>query len=269
MEDLIMKKESQKHRMVKTSRRAAIRSPVIGCFILSLIVAGCCLKTYPDPVISYDHEDEEGRMYIMVVNWDDYSDELFAEAPNLPPCGENENSSRTWVDIYDAETDERIYGFCALSDNEGLQDLWFFPDGYRGKVYIIIKDRKCDKSYKSNTVEYGECLDSFPNPVIVFDHIDNEGRVYIPVTNWADYSDKLFREAPELPPCGLNTNSARTWVDIYDAGTNAKIYGFCALDSKENLQDIWFMPDTTGGKVYIIMRDRACEIDYISNTVGY
>jgi hypothetical protein len=64
-----------------------------------------------------------------------------------------------------------------------------------------------------------DCRTTHPNPIIKFDRIDSAGRVYIPVVNWSVYPNQMFRKAPGLPPCGSNTNSARTWVDIYNADT--------------------------------------------------
>jgi hypothetical protein len=236
--------------------------------VSSLVFYGCC-KTYPLPVIKYDHRDIDGRIYIPVVNWNVYPDRLFVEAPGLPPCGNNTKSSRTWVDIYNADNNARLYGFCAFKKSEDLNGLWFTPSTRSGKVYIIINDRKCHKTYKSNTVEWGECLDSLPVPEISFDHKDNEGRVYIPVTNWKAYSDDLFRQAPELPPCGLNTNSSRTWIEIFNADDNVRVYGFCALSKKSDLQGIWYLPKNKTGKAYITINDRACNRQVKSNTISW
>ncbi len=233
------------------------------------IAYGECAETYPDPVIEYESTDGDGRVYIPVSNWADFADELFEAAPDLPACGTNTNSSRAWVDIYDADTDTRLYGFCALGDNEGLQNIWFLPAEPNGNVYITITDRLCDKTYTSNTIAYGECAETYPDPVIEYESTDGDGRVYIPVTNWADYPDHMFREAPELPACGTNTNSSRTWVHIYNADTDAYIYGFCALGDNENLEGIWFMPPAGDPPVYIIMKDRACDEEYKSNTITY
>lgn len=242
---------------------------LIAVISLLAIFQSCCNTTYPNPEIKYDYKDLAGRIYISVVNWNVYPNELFAEAPELPPCGSNTKSSRTWVDIYDANTDARIYGFCALDSNQRLKDLWFVPQARNGKVYIIINDRKCNKTYKSNVIEYGECLDSVPAPIISFDHKDAAGRVYIPVTNWSAYSNDLFRQAPELPACGLNTNSSRAWLDIYNADDNSRIYGFCALTLNSDMQGIWFLPTSKTGNVYIILEDRACQKSYKSNVVSY
>jgi hypothetical protein len=95
------------------------------------------------------------RYNYMVVNLADYPNELFAAAPNLPPCGKNTNSSRTWVDIYQ-ENGTRIYGFCALGDHDGLGKLWFalesdaLPPSW---VYIEMNDRQTNTKYKSNLAE--------------------------------------------------------------------------------------------------------------------
>ena len=114
-----------------------------------------------------------------------------------------------------------------------------------------------------------DCRTTHPNPQIKFDHQDSEGRVYIPVVNWSVYPNEMFRKAPDLPPCGANTNSARTWVDIYDAKTNARVYGFCALDSNKGLKGIWFSSKAKGGMVYIILKDRACKKEYRSNKLRW
>jgi hypothetical protein len=234
-----------------------------------------CQKRYPMPKIRFSHKDKDGRIYIPVVNWNAYDNEMFRKAPELPPCGKNNNSSRTWVDIYDAKTHKRIYGFCAFDSNDDLKKIWFMPKARSGRVYIILIDRACKRRYRSNIVAYGiarprnECQKRYPNPRIRFDHKDRTGRVYIPVVNWANYDNVLFRKAPELPPCGKNTNSSRTWVDIYDALTNKRIYGFCAFNSKDDLKKIWFLPKARKGRVYIILLDRACRRRYRSNTISY
>jgi hypothetical protein len=234
-----------------------------------------CQKTYPNPEIKFDHQDAEGRIYIPVVNWAAYDNELFRKAPDLPPCGANTESARTWVDVYNADTNAHLYGFCSFVSNNDLKvGIWFKPPTFKGRAYIIIKDRACQKNYKSNIISWGpqdNCQKTYPNPVIKFDHQDAEGRVYIPVFNWKFYAydAELFRKAPDLPACGANTNSARTWVDIYNADTNVKIYGFCALNSYSELKSLWFKPSTPKGRVYIIINDRACRKTYKSNIVNF
>lgn len=64
------------------------------------------------------------------------------------------------------------------------------------------------------------------------------GRYPLRVTNAAAYGDDLFAPSPDLPPCGANTNSARTWVDIFDGG-NTRLYGFCALGRARDLEGLW------------------------------
>ena len=113
------------------------------------------------------------------------------------------------------------------------------------------------------------CTKRYPRPKIKFDRQDAQGRVYIPVLNWSAYDNELFRKAPELPPCGSNANASRTWIDIYNAATNARLYGFCALKSKDDLKSIWFKPSTSHGLVYIIINDRACKKTYKSNRIKF
>ena len=95
------------------------------------------------------------RLFYDVLNKAEYSAEMFAAAPTLPPCGLNHNASRTWVDFFDA-AGHRIYGFCALSKPEDLGKIWIayeegtVPPSY---VYIELNDRQTNTKYKSNLAD--------------------------------------------------------------------------------------------------------------------
>lgn len=94
------------------------------------------------------------RYWLDVLNKWQYPSSLFSAAPQLPPCGANANSSRTWVDIF-AQTGARIYGFCALNDTAHLGMIWFgLPEGQAppAQVYVQMKDRQTDTIYRSNLV---------------------------------------------------------------------------------------------------------------------
>jgi hypothetical protein len=93
------------------------------------------------------------RYRLRVKNWQAYGDELFAPSPDLPPCGNNSNASRTWVDIYDG-SNHRLYGFCALGQATNLQQLWFAlrPTASVVSVYIELVDRRANLSARSNLV---------------------------------------------------------------------------------------------------------------------
>lgn len=84
-----------------------------------------------------------------------YPDAMFAPAPTLPPCGQNTNSSRTWIDVFD-QRGKRLYGFCALGKAADLNKLWFsikedeIPPSW---VYIEMTDRQNGTKYKSNLAE--------------------------------------------------------------------------------------------------------------------
>ncbi len=88
------------------------------------------------------------------------------------------------------------------------------------------------------------------------------------VLNKSAYPAAMFAAAPRLPPCGANTNSARTWVDIFENRTNRRIYGFCALGSPSDLGLIWFalpVDDIPPSYVYIEINDRQTNTTYRSN----
>jgi hypothetical protein len=116
----------------------------------------------PNPVLIYMGPEffeangkEWTRYHYMVTNLDVYPNSLFAAAPNLPPCGQNTNSSRTWVDIYEQDG-KRLYGFCALGNRDGLGKLWFalerdvVPPSW---IYVEMNDRQTSTKYKSNLAE--------------------------------------------------------------------------------------------------------------------
>jgi hypothetical protein len=91
-----------------------------------------------------------------VFNKDQYPAAMFAAAPALPPCGSNTNSSRTWVDFFNARTNARIYGFCALNSPSQLGSIWFaMPEGTvpPSYVYIEIIDRQTNTRYRSNNAD--------------------------------------------------------------------------------------------------------------------
>jgi len=90
-----------------------------------------------------------------VFNKEAYPAEMFAPAPALPPCGQNANSARSWVDFFDA-AGRRLYGFCALGSPGDLGSIWFaLPEGEipPSYVYVEINDRQTSTRYRSNLAD--------------------------------------------------------------------------------------------------------------------
>lgn len=82
-------------------------------------------------------------------------------------------------------------------------------------------------------------------PEIVFtgkEHYEVNGtkftRYTLSVLNRSEYPGELFSEAPDLPPCGSNTNAARSWVDIYSRD-GKRLNGFCSVPSVNDLRYLW------------------------------
>lgn len=116
----------------------------------------------PNPVlfmVGSETLQSRGKRYIRyhydVLNKSDYPAALFAAAPDLPPCGVNTKSSRSWVDIFD-QRGKRLNGFCAISKPADLNVIWFeleedvVPPSY---IYIEISDRQTNTKYKSNLAD--------------------------------------------------------------------------------------------------------------------
>jgi len=115
---------------------------------------------------------------------------------------------------------------------------------------------------------------ALPNPVLAL--LGQEptyigGKTYIrynfEVFNKDAYPDELFAAAPALPPCGLNKNASRTWVDIYDQ-SGKRLNGFCALGKRADLGRIWFAlteDQVPPSWVYVELTDRQTNTKYKSN----
>ncbi len=246
-------------------------------------LASICYPDAPSPTLVYTGSEnyfvagtEFTRYDLEVTNSGDFPEEFFDAAPHLPPCGSNTNSSRAWVHIYDT-LGNRLYGFCALDSTDGLKNLWFaLPVGTvpPDAVYIEIVDRErgCNNTYTSNHAPI--CYPNLPDPTLDYtgseDFTGSGGelrtRYFLEVTNTGDYPNQLFVSAPYLPACGLNPNSSRTWVDIFD-NNDVRLYGFCALNSPDGMKNLWFSgpQGTPPQAVYIEMDDRLCEDTFISN----
>lgn len=115
---------------------------------------------------------------------------------------------------------------------------------------------------------------ALPNPILFMsgsEYYTTGGVAYVrynyQVFNAMDYPGALFAAAPALPPCGKNTQSSRTWVDVYDQ-RGKRLYGFCALGKNTDLNGIWFaLPasEIPPSWIYIEMTDRQTNIKYKSN----
>ena len=116
----------------------------------------------PNPVLyitGLEYYSAGGKNWVRhrydVFNKDQYPAAMFAPAPSLPPCGTNTNSSRAWVDFFDSQG-KRLYGFCALGSPRDLGKIWFaVPEGDvpPSYVYIEIKDRQTNSTYRSNLAD--------------------------------------------------------------------------------------------------------------------
>ena len=95
------------------------------------------------------------RHSLDVTNWQSYHPTLFAQAPHLPACGRNTKASRTWVDIYDADSGRRVYGYCALNKPEGLRNMGFAVrsgEQAPSQIYVRMTDRQTGRVVTSSAV---------------------------------------------------------------------------------------------------------------------
>jgi hypothetical protein len=113
-----------------------------------------------------------------------------------------------------------------------------------------------------------------PNPILTFvgqEPMKVGGKEMIRYTfdvfNKDAYPAEMFAAAPSLPPCGTNTKSARTWVDIFNQ-RGERLMGFCALGTPADLSKIHFSLPADAvppSWVYIELNDRQTNTKYKSN----
>jgi hypothetical protein len=140
-------------------------SLLVACLGLAMMTPGTASSTsptLPNPVLVFigpEYYQTGGKSFIRyqynVDNFSAYPNDLFAAAPNLPPCGANTKAARTWVDFYE-QNGKRLYGFCALGSPADLNKIWFaleenvIPPSW---VYIEMTDRQTGTKYKSNLAD--------------------------------------------------------------------------------------------------------------------
>jgi hypothetical protein len=134
----------------------------IGLVLLSFASVIATTLTIPNPRITFigaEPVKAQGkntiRYHFDVANKKEFPKEMFAPAPNLPPCGSNANASRTWIDLYDQQG-KRLNSFCDITEPGKLTKLWFALDEGAvppSWVYIEFNDRQTNTKYKSNLAE--------------------------------------------------------------------------------------------------------------------
>src|ERR1700719_968097 len=85
---------------------------------LLLLGLAASAQAQPAPALKYVRQYlDMGLIHVdlTVTNWQAYPPAMFAPAPNLPPCGGNPNASRTWVDVFNALTNQHLHGVCVLT----------------------------------------------------------------------------------------------------------------------------------------------------------
>jgi hypothetical protein len=107
------------------------------------------------PLVSVDLGPLAGSFRVAVTNAGAYSDALFAPSPDLPPCGANANSSRTWVEFRD-ERGPRLYGYCGIQAASELASRLYLPFALTPSdataMVVVLTDRRCATSVSSQPV---------------------------------------------------------------------------------------------------------------------
>lgn len=135
---------------------------VIGASCFGVTGRAASAPVLPNPVlylVGSEPFQSNGKTFIRykydVLNKNDYPADMFAASPSLPPCGNNTKASRTWVEFFD-QSGARLFGFCSLAKPADLNGIYFaieesqIPPSW---VYIEMKDRQANTTYKSNLAD--------------------------------------------------------------------------------------------------------------------
>jgi hypothetical protein len=133
----------------------------------------------------------------------------------------------------------------------------------------------CDEPSPTSTGD-SRCTTPLPAPVLQvgprFSETADAVHYRLSVQNWPAYSDALFEASPDRPPCGLNDNSSRTWIEIYASG-GTRLYGHCAIATAAGLQTQLNVPIPrsfpTPAGIYIEMIDRRCHRSVFSDVAPF
>jgi hypothetical protein len=208
-----------------------------------------------------------GKFYPTDIDWD-YANASYAYGPaaSSDPLSETTAISAVWTTSF-----SDILMIIRPVEDERLQADTYtrFKDGSGRRAYT--------QSYIFERARQHRCYQELLNPQLELTGIEDYSvngsdfkRYKLSITNWNVYPTELFEAAPDLPPCGLNRESSRTWVDIYNQD-DIRIYGFCSLASSEDLKGLWFavkQGEMPPDSVYIVLIDRRCALSYISNKVS-
>lgn len=131
-------------------------------FTFNNLMSAATPPALPNPILIFigaEYVTVGGRNVVRykydVFNKADYPNDMFAASPALPPCGTNNRSSRTWVDLFD-QNGKRLNGFCAIGSPGNLTGIWFAVDADilpPSWIYIEMNDRQTNIKYKSNLAE--------------------------------------------------------------------------------------------------------------------
>ena len=159
-----------------------------------------------------------------------------------------------------------------------LGAAYFISRGNTRPTEMIISATETAQARETFTIEHLSTFTPVPlKPEIILkgtEEFENNGetwtRYYLEIKNWQDFPSNLFEASPNLPPCGLNNNSSRSWVGIYDGDYNDVLINYCAISSPLDLQSLWFPVKKNSDPpitVYIVINDRLENKFYVSNEI--
>ena len=81
------------------------------------------------------------------------------------------------------------------------------------------------------------------------------GTLTLSVSNSGSYDNELFVLTPTLPPCSVDPNPSRTWIEVYD-GAGTLLNTFCDFDDRSDMASFSFTPADPPPQIYIELWDR-------------
>ena len=163
-----------------------------------------------------------------------YTAPMFVPSPTLPAAGFKKDAARTWVDIYSNE-DDRIAGFCALSDEKDLENLWIaYPKNrtFTNSMYAVLEDRKTKKKFTSKKISIDKNKLESVSPL--FKQVEKKFRREEDFTFPKETNEYIYRKA------GTSTNQQGGYLAHQVKWNNIEhVY----LQDEVSREKILFLPD--------------------------
>ncbi|MCF7956947.1 MAG: hypothetical protein K9M57_00725 [Phycisphaerae bacterium] len=162
----------------------------------------------------------------------------------------------------------------SLNESATYEYYRFYVNAYNSSNELLsnfytLYDNTIGSSFSFRVESNFTCYPDLPTPKLFVTDRETIGNQYVyhmTMTNASQFPDDLFTPQRQLPSCGTNDESSRTWVTIYNQDGIA-VGGNCMYPSASNLRNLAISVNTASTQpeyLYVELEDRLCQNTYTS-----